>query len=66
MYGMEVRLAIKKSTSKNPLLTRNKPMAVTGMGGWAERQKRMITALKKTGKPLEKGIRRRRQKYKKN
>uniref|UniRef100_A0A7S4W2G9 GTPase Der n=2 Tax=Ditylum brightwellii TaxID=49249 RepID=A0A7S4W2G9_9STRA len=66
MYGMEVRLAVKKSTSENPFLTRNKPMAATGVGGWAGRQKRMIAALKKTGKPLEKGVRRRRQKYKKN
>lgn len=49
MYGMEVRMAIKKS-AENPFENKKKSKS-TGIGGWEGRQKRMIKSLKKTGAP---------------
>jgi GTP-binding protein len=49
MYGMEVRMAIKKSAG-NPYENKKKSKSI-GIGGWEGRQRRMIKSLKKTGAP---------------
>jgi len=59
MFGMEVRLVVKSSAEKNPYSS-TKVNKITGIGGWKGRQKRSIGALKRDGKPLQKGRRSRR------
>merc|ERR1711862_238706 len=59
MFGMEVRLVVKKST-ENPYGDKKAKKAVTGVGGAKARKKRMVAHLKRTGKPLQKGRRSRR------
>lgn len=56
MFGMEVRLVVKQSSTENPYLVKptNK---ITGIGGWQGRLKRSVGALKRSGKPLQKGRR---------
>ena len=49
MYGMEVRMAIKKSAD-NPYENKKKSKSI-GIGGWEGRQKRLVKSLKKTGAP---------------
>lgn len=61
MYGMEVRLAIKKG-SENPYAEKVK-RGSRGVGGKEARKKRLWTALKTTGKRPEKGRRRRFQRH---
>ncbi len=61
MFGMEVRLAVKKSSPENPFHDKNKRGGF-GVGGAQFRKKRLVASLKATGKPNEKGVRRRRQK----
>jgi len=61
MFGMEVRLVVKKS-DKNPYGNKSNKKAFVGIGGWKGRQKRMIAQLKKTGMPMRKGKRGRRSK----
>ena len=56
MFGMEVRLVVKKS-AENPYAEKKKP-SVTGIGGWQGRQKRLVSELKKTGSVPQKGKRR--------
>ena len=53
MFGMEVRLVVKKSAAENPYegKTKNK---ITGIGGRHGRQRRGVASLKRTGKPLQK------------
>lgn len=62
MFGMEVRLVVKKSASENPYSNNASTNKTTGIGGWQGRQKRMIAGLKRTGMPLQKGNRTRRRK----
>lgn len=59
MYGMEVRLVVKKS-AENPYKNK-KPPKVTGIGGWQGRQKRLVAGLKRSGTVPQKGKRRSRQ-----
>jgi GTP-binding protein len=62
MYGMEVRLAVKKNAN-NPFHDKEKSTRVgMGVGGRDARKKRMVADLKLTGKPKRKGVRRRMQK----
>jgi len=61
MFGMEVRLVVKKS-DKNPYGNKSNKKQFVGIGGWKGRQKRMIAQLKKTGMPTKKGKRGRRSK----
>lgn len=57
MFGMEVRLAVKRS--KNPYHDKDKPKrSGMGLGGREARRKRLISSLKSTGMPLKKRIRR--------
>ena len=58
MFGMEVRMIVKKS-AENPYANKSKPK-LSGVGGWKGRQKRFVAELKKTGKPPGKGERSRR------
>lgn len=62
MFGMEVRLAVKKSAPVNPFHDKNKNRGGSGVGGVEFRKKRSILSLKKTGQPLRKGMKRRSQK----
>jgi GTP-binding protein len=55
MFGMEVRLVVKKS-DMNPYADKKK-IKVTGIGGWQGRQKRLVRELKKTGSVPQKGKR---------
>ena len=57
MYGMEVRLAIKKSAN-NPFESKKKK-SFTGVGGGDARKNRMIKHLKAFGTNLKKGRKRR-------
>jgi hypothetical protein len=57
MFGMEVRLVVKKS-DKNPFANRFNKKTFVGIGGWKGRQKRMTAQLKMTGMPAKKGRRR--------
>ena len=59
MFGMEVRLVVKKSDT-NPFSNKSSKKAFVGVGGWKGRQKRMVAQLKKTGIPAKKGRRRKR------
>jgi len=65
MYGMEVRMAIKASSERNPYVKQNKqnngmpPRSGRGVGGRPARMKKMIQQLKSTGQPHKKGKRRR-------
>jgi len=61
MYGMEVRMAIKKS-SDNPFAEKVK-RGGGSIGGKEGRKKRLMASLKKTGKRPEKGRRRRFQRH---
>lgn len=56
MFGMEVRLVVKKSAESNPYESKSKNVT-TGVGGWQGRQKRNVAALKRTGGRLRKGKR---------
>ncbi|KAL7447527.1 hypothetical protein ACHAXM_010805 [Skeletonema potamos] len=56
MFGMEVRLVVKKS-DENPYANKSNKKTVVGIGGWKGRQKRMIARLKKTGMPTKRGKR---------
>jgi GTP-binding protein len=56
MFGMEVRLVVKKS-DENPYANKSNKKTFVGIGGWKGRQKRMISRLKKTGMPTKKGKR---------
>jgi GTP-binding protein len=60
MFGMEVRLVVKKSASENPYSNKASTNKTSGIGGWEGRKKRMIAGLKRTGMPLQKGKQRRR------
>ena len=60
MFGMEVRMVVKKS-AENPYANKSKPN-LTGIGGWQGRQKRLVAGLKKSGKPWQKGKSRARKK----
>ena len=62
MFGMEVRLAVKKSAKDNPFHDKDKKRGGSGIGGVDFRKKRNIAILKATGKPKKKGTRRRTQK----
>jgi GTP-binding protein len=55
MFGMEVRLVVKKS-AENPYADKKKQKA-TGIGGWQGRQKRLVKELKSTGSVPQKGKR---------
>lgn len=59
-YGMEVRMVVKTS-AENPYASKSAPKSI-GVGGWKGRQKRLVSELKKSGKPPEKGKRLRRRK----
>lgn len=61
MFGMEVRLVVKRS-AENPFDGKKQKKETTGIGGWQGRQKRMTAHLKKTGSPIQKGKRMQRQK----
>ena len=61
MFGMEVRLVVKRS-AENPFDGKRKRNEISGVGGWQGRQKRMTAHLKKTGSPIRKGKRLQRQK----
>lgn len=58
MYGMEVRMSIKKS-AENPYQEKKKSNSV-GIGGWQGRKKRLVKSLKQTGAPPK----RKRKRYK--
>ena len=58
MFGMEVRLVVKKS-AENPFAEKKQPK-ITGIGGWQGRQKRLVRELKTTGAVPQKGKRSRR------
>ncbi|CAB9515202.1 GTPase Der [Seminavis robusta] len=60
MFGMEVRLAVKKSSSDNPYEPKGSRRAGSGLGGRGARKKKMIQALKKTGAPPQKRRKRKR------
>jgi len=60
MFGMAVRMSIKKSL-QNPFGQKKKRWSGAGIGGSEARKKRLITELKTTGKKTKKGIRRRMQ-----
>jgi len=61
MFGMQVRLAIKRSSSKNPYNTASGPSrGGSGVGGRERRRQKMIQHLKATGAPPSKRKRRRR------
>ncbi|KAL7500247.1 hypothetical protein ACHAWT_010966 [Skeletonema menzelii] len=62
MFGMEVRLVVKKS-DKNPFSNKSNKKTFAGVGGWKGRQKRLITQLKRTGMPAKKGKRGKRRKF---
>lgn len=56
MFGMEVRFAIKSSSTQNPFdREKNQKSKSLGIGGRAARQKRMVQSLKKHGLPFKKG-----------
>mmetsp|Transcript_15359 Transcript_15359/g.32224 ORF Transcript_15359/g.32224 Transcript_15359/m.32224 type:complete len:468 (+) Transcript_15359:710-2113(+) len=55
MFGMEVRMIVKKS-AENPYANKA-PTKLAGVGGWQGRQKRMVAQLKRSGKPHPKGER---------
>ncbi len=61
MFGMEVRLVVKKKDD-NPYANKSTKKAFIGIGGWKGRQKRMVAQLKKTGSPIKKGRRGKRSK----
>lgn len=61
MFGMEVRLVVKKS-DENPYANKSNKKTFVGIGGWKGRQKRNIAQLKKTGMPTKKGRRGKRSK----
>jgi len=61
MFGMEVRLVVKKS-AENPFSNKSTTNKATGVGGWQGRQKRFVAGLKRTGTPLLKGKRTQRKK----
>ena len=63
MFGMEVRLVVKKS-AENPYAGKSTKKYATGVGGWQGRQKRMIGGLKRSGKPIQKGKKARHRKSK--
>ena len=50
MYGMEVRMSIKKS-GENRYHQEKKNSSSVGIGGWHGRQKRLVKSLKQTGAP---------------
>ncbi|KAL9181392.1 hypothetical protein ACHAXT_010197 [Thalassiosira profunda] len=54
MFGMEVRLVVKKSAAENPYDGQSRRNTTTGIGGRQGRKKRAVATLKKTGKPLRK------------
>mmetsp|Transcript_32518 Transcript_32518/g.71377 ORF Transcript_32518/g.71377 Transcript_32518/m.71377 type:complete len:646 (-) Transcript_32518:1040-2977(-) len=58
MYGMEVRMSIKKS-AENPYQEKKTSNSV-GIGGWQGRTKRLVKSLKQTGAPPK----RKRKRYK--
>jgi GTP-binding protein len=62
MFGMEVRLAIKKSSSTNPF-ERAKTRGGSGLGGREARKKRLIRELKATGAPSKRGRKSRSRRY---
>ena len=62
MFGMEVRLAVKKSAPENPFHNTSKKRGGNGVGGVTFRKKRFVANLKATGSPKNKRIRRRTQK----
>jgi GTP-binding protein len=62
MFGMEVRLAVKTGSNPYHDKTKNKRVG-RGIGGSEARKAKTIAELKATGKPLKKGVLRRRQKY---
>lgn len=62
MFGMEVRLSVKKSAPENPFHDKDKKRGGSGVGGADFRKKRLISNLKATGQPKKKGVRRRTQK----
>lgn len=53
MFGMEVRLVVKKS-AENPYSTKSTTNKTIGVGGWQGRKKRFVAGLKRSGKPLKK------------
>lgn len=57
MFGMEVRIAIKKASASNPFGGDSKKggRAGRGVGGWKGRQKRLLKELKTHGAPLKHG-----------
>ena len=57
MFGMEVRLVVKSSAEVNPYSDKTPKKKTTGIGGWQQRQKRSVGALKRSGQPLQKGKR---------
>lgn len=59
MFGMEVRLAVKKSATSNPYETAPKRKG-SGIGGHEARKRRTIQRLQTTGTAKKKKIRRRR------
>eukprot|EP00578_Thalassiosira_sp_NH16_P011023 CAMPEP_0181126592 /NCGR_PEP_ID=MMETSP1071-20121207/27725_1 /TAXON_ID=35127 /ORGANISM="Thalassiosira sp., Strain NH16" /LENGTH=605 /DNA_ID=CAMNT_0023212231 /DNA_START=102 /DNA_END=1920 /DNA_ORIENTATION=+ len=62
MFGMEVRLIVKKS-AENPYSEKSNSKKTTGIGGWQGRQKRLVAGLKKSGKPYQKGQRARHRRH---
>lgn len=62
MFGMEVRLSVKKSAPVNPFDDKNRKRGGSGLGGSEFRKRRLIANLKASGKPHKKGKRRRLQK----
>ncbi len=62
MFGMEVRLAVKKSAPENPFHDKSKNKGGIGIGGAEFRKKRSILSLKKTGQTPKRGTKRRNQK----
>ncbi|GKY99877.1 hypothetical protein MPSEU_000941400 [Mayamaea pseudoterrestris] len=53
MFGMEIRMAVKKSASSNPYEPASKRVG-TGIGGREARKQRLIAQLKRTGAPASK------------
>jgi GTP-binding protein len=62
MFGMEVRLVVKKSAAENPYLSKASTNKTTGIGGWQGRQKRLVAGMKRSGMPPQKGKRKQRKK----
>ena len=59
MYGMELRFAVKKSSSNNPYEP-SRTRSGSGLGGRQARKERMVKLLKKTGSPDQRRRRSRR------